>query len=85
MEEARDPKAAVNVTTDASAGGHGGRDAEATSDETLGDLEESQQVNSKSTGGTDTSGGNSASAPVAPSPDGSFDESGSKSDGSEPM
>lgn len=82
MEEVRDPKSAVNFSEETQTGTSGGeqRDREATSDATLSDLEESQKISSGA--GTATANNDTGRAPVAPSPDGAFDEAqGGSADG----
>ena len=70
MEERKDPKA-----TPAAEGG--GRDAEATSDETLGDLEATTKVK---TDKRDSAAAEGGGASGVPSPDGTFDEAGPTAD-----
>ena len=76
MEETRDPKASTE------SGGTPERDAEATSSETLSDIEENTDVN---TGG---SGGSSSSSPLegsSPKPDSGGEGRADGSDSGGPM
>ena len=59
MEENKDPR----PTTGGDAGGHTQRDAEATSSETLGDIEESEKAKSTGSTGTQLEGPSPAPAP----------------------
>ncbi len=81
MEESRDPKSAVNVSGDAGSERPGAsRDAEATSDTTLSELEQTQK-SSEGRAGATTGGSTSSNTP---SPDGAFDEKGAgRADGSD--
>ncbi|HEY0077284.1 MAG TPA: hypothetical protein VGB73_01470 [Pyrinomonadaceae bacterium] len=74
MEEARDPESAVDTPDDAGKeSSRTSRNDDATSDATLGDLEQTQK---SSEGRSGTTTGDSSSN-VTPSPDGAFDEKGS--------
>ena len=74
MEGRKDPK----TTPGGGAGEHAGsRDAEATSDETLSDLEATRKVKGDR---REATAGESGSASSVPSPDGAFDESGPTAD-----
>jgi hypothetical protein len=78
MKEAKDPKSAVNTSSK----GSEGRDAEATSSETLSDVEKTQSTSKgeKSPTAERSSGGRS---PV-PSPDGTpIGDRGGRADGSD--
>jgi hypothetical protein len=68
MQKPKDPKLAG---TDAGGKGAKSRDSDATSSETLSDLEEEEQVSDTSDDGGDSS---------TPSPDGAFDEGRSGGD-----
>ena len=63
MQETKDPKS--NGTAEGGAGTTASKDAEATSGETLREIEETEKVSDKENGGEASS---------APSPDGAFDE-----------
>ena len=78
MEEARDPKSAVNVSDDEGAGSARSpkRDKEATSSETLSDLEKSE----KATGGASSSDTGSSLEGSSPKP---MEEGGGRADGSD--
>ncbi|HEX8096387.1 MAG TPA: hypothetical protein VF507_00065 [Pyrinomonadaceae bacterium] len=71
MEEARDPKSAETSTE--SAAENSGPSPDATSEETLSDLEKEEKVTESD---TDTGTGEGAT----PSPDGAFDDAGSRGD-----
>jgi hypothetical protein len=70
MHEAKDPKRASNETTE------GSRDSDATSSETLSDIEDKEKV-------SDANDDNEPSS--TPSPDGAFDEGRGGSDDAGPM
>jgi hypothetical protein len=82
MEEARDPKSAVNLPDDAGEeSGGASRHTDATSETTLSELEETQK---SSEGRSSSTTGSGSSSSVAPSPDGAFDEQGGgRADGSD--
>ena len=73
MQEPKDPK---SIPDEAAGGAPGKRDPEATSSETLSDMEEKE--NAADTGGNDSPSG-------APSPDGAFDEPRGGRDDAGPM
>ncbi len=78
MQEERDPHRAEDKTDAA----HGSREEEATSSETLSDVEETEKVTNK----TGSSPGASESAgSAAPSPDGQFDADRTGRDEAGPM
>ncbi len=82
MEETKDPRRPAGAA--AHAGGAAKRDEEATSSETLSDVEESQSVGQAGTGSAADTGRDSAATPRVPSPDGQFD-SGSGGGDAGPM
>ena len=55
MEETKDPKAHANESASGGGAGVPKRDAEATSSETLSDIEESEKVRGGSAGGAESS------------------------------
>ena len=71
VQEAKDPKSTVTAGSDT---GTESKDpkSDATSNETLSDLEETEKVSSTKSPGEESGGS------VAPSPDGAFDEGGSR-------
>ena len=78
MQEERIPQHAEDETDAA----HGSRQEEATSSETLSDVEETEKVGNKTGARTDT--GDSAGS-AAPSPDGQFDADRTGRDEAGPM
>ena len=77
MQEAKDPKSTSNEAAEGDAGDAAqSRDPEATSSETLSDIEEKEKVADK---------GDNDSPSGAPSPDGAFDEPRGGRDDAGPM
>ena len=68
MQEAKDPKSTETVGGESSTQ-RTEPDSAATSDDTLSDIEETEKVSGKESGGQSSS---------TPSPDGAFDEGGSR-------
>jgi hypothetical protein len=79
MEETKDPNASIGTEPEAQGGGTPKRDEEATSSETLSDLEESTKVSGGGSGSDSSSGSLEGSTP-APDAGGS---GGGRADGSD--
>ena len=79
MEETKDPNASAGTEQDAQGGGTPKRDEEATSSETLSDLEESTKVKS---GGSGSGSGGGSLEGSTPSPD-AGGSGGGRADGSD--
>jgi len=73
VQEAKDPKSTVTAGSDTAAESKDPR-SDATSNETLSDLEEKEKVSSTKSPGEESSGGGG----TAPSPDGAFDDGGGR-------
>lgn len=81
MEETKDPNASIGTEHEAQSGGTPKRDEEATSSETLSDIEESTKVKDDSGGSGSGSGGGSLEG-ATPSPD-AGGSGGGRADGSD--
>ena len=81
MEETKDPNASTGTEQDAQGGGTPKRDEEATSSETLSDIEESTKVKDSGGGSGSDSGGGSLEGST-PSPD-AGGSGGGRADGSD--
>lgn len=71
MQEAKDPKSTVTAGSDQATESKDPK-SDATSNETLSDLEEKEQISGTQSHVEESGGG------AAPSPDGAFDESGGR-------
>ncbi len=89
MEESRDPKSAVNLSdtpsTAETTGGAHAPDKEATSSETLRDIEKSEAATTSTSDDATSGAASSRSETSTPSPDGQFDDAsgGGRADGSD--
>jgi hypothetical protein len=72
VQEAKDPKSTVTAGSDTTAASKDPK-SDATSNETLSDLEEKEKISGTKSPGEESSGGG-----TAPSPDGAFDDGGSR-------